>query len=107
MNLQQFWLKYYPEDKQQINIASNNGSPYMWMRKTAEWVYLADANGDFRAAKKEESLFKVITEWLNAIRAGQEKLDDLKHDVIKENIFYDNDQGRWSYIGAPVNDSTR
>ncbi len=107
MNLQQFWLKHYSPDNQQINIASNNGSPYMWMRKTAEWVYLADENGDFRAAKKEESLFKVITEWLNAIRADQKKLNDLKHDVIKDNIIFDPDRGRWSYKGAPDGETSR
>jgi hypothetical protein len=107
MNLQQFWLKYYPEDNQQINIASNNGHPYMWMRKTAEWVYLADSNGDFRAAKANDSLLKVIVEWLNAIKAGQDRINDLKHDIIKENIEYDAVRGRWSYKGAPDRETSR
>ena len=107
MNLQQFWLRYYPENSQQINLASDNGNPYLWMRKTADWIYLADPNGDFRAAKGDDSLFKVIVEWLNAIRAGREKLNDLKHDIIKENIVYDVERGRWSYKGAPDSDACR
>lgn len=107
MNLQQFWLKYYPESGQQINMASKNGHPYMWMRKTAEWVYLADANGDFRAAKANESLFKVVAEWLNAIKAGQDRIDDLKHEVVKKNILFDANRGHWSYTGAPDQENSR
>ncbi len=107
MNLQQFWLKYYTDSNQQINIAANNGRPYLWMRKTGQWVYLADSNGDFRAAKGEDSLFKVIVEWLNAIRAGHEKINDLKHDIIKENIEYDPDRNCWSCKGAPGNKVVR
>ena len=97
MNLQQFWLKYYPENSQRINMAFENDTPYMWMRKTAEWIYLADSNGDFRAAKADDNLFKVIVEWLNAIKAGQERIDDLKHDVIKENIEFSTAKGCWTY----------
>ena len=99
MKLQQFWLKYYTEcnEKGEINIASNNGHPYLWMRKTAEWIYLADPNGDFRAAKTDDNLFKVITEWLNGVRADLEKLDDFKHDVIKDNVEYNSDEKFWTY----------
>ena len=98
MNMQQFWLKYYPESDQKIiKMAFNNGQPYMWMRKTDQWIYLADSNGDFRAAKGNDNLFKVITEWLNAIKAGQDRLDDLKHDIIKDNIEYDTIQSCWTY----------
>ncbi len=97
MNLQQFWLKYYPEKDQRINIASDNGNPYLWMRKTDQWIYLADPNGDFRAAKGDDNLFKVIVEWLNAIKAKEDRLDDLKHDEIKENIEYDTARGCWTY----------
>jgi hypothetical protein len=99
MKLQQFWLKYYTEcnEKGEINIASKNGNPYLWMRKTAEWIYLADPNGDFRAAKADDNLFKVITEWLNGVRADQEKLDDFKHAVIKENVEYNPGEKFWTY----------
>ncbi len=99
MELQQFWRKYYPESgsKEKISIASNNGHPYLWMRKTDKWIYLADGNGDFRAAKGHDNLFKVITEWLNGIKAGQEKLHDFQHAIIKENIAYNAVKGCWTY----------
>lgn len=99
MNLQQFWLKFYQEcnAKGEIYLASKDGTPYLWMRKTADWVYLADPNGDFRAAKTEDNLFKVITEWLNGVRADEKKLDDFCHDVIKDNVTYNPDDGHWTY----------
>ena len=98
MKLQQFWLKFYPEgNSKQIDLAIKNGVPYLWMRKTAKWIYLADPNGDFRAAKGDDNLFKVITEWLNGIKAGQDKINDLKHSIIKENIEYNAAEGHWTY----------
>ena len=107
MDLQQFWLKYYPENSQRINMASKNGTPYMWMRKTAEWIYLADSNGDFRAAKADESLFKVIVEWLNAIKADREKIKELNHDIIKENVEFDVSLESWTYKNGTGPDTNR
>lgn len=95
MRLQEFWAKFYPADSRQITIASDNGNAYLWLRKTDEWMYLADANGSFRAAKSDEDLFKVIVDWMNSVKATPEKTADFKHDVIVENIALDPSSGRW------------
>ena len=42
MKLQEFWVKFYPADNSKIVMASNNGHEYLWLRKTDEWMYLAD-----------------------------------------------------------------
>ncbi|MBW1892814.1 MAG: hypothetical protein JRI91_03830 [Deltaproteobacteria bacterium] len=97
MKLQEFWAKFYPADSRQITIASNNGHEYLWLRKTDEWMYLADANGSFRAAKGDENLFKVIVDWMNSIKADKEKVADLKHSVIVENISLDSSLNRWIF----------
>ena len=95
MELQAFWAKFYPTNSSQITIASNNGHEYLWLRKTDEWMYLADENGSFRAAKGNENIFKVIVDWMNSIKADEEKVTDFKHSIITENITLDSSSGRW------------
>jgi hypothetical protein len=95
MKLREFWTKFYPTNSSKIAMASNNGHEYLWLRKTDEWMYLADANGSFRAAKGDENLFKVMVDWMNSIKADKEKVADFKHSVIAENITLDSSSGRW------------
>ena len=97
MKLQEFWSKYYPANKRQITIASSNGNEYLWLRKTDEWMYLADANGSFRAAKSDENFFKVIVDWMNSIKADKEKVADFRHSVILENISLYSSLNRWVF----------
>lgn len=96
MKLQEFWTKFYPANNSKITMASNNGHEYLWLRKTDEWMYLADENGSFRAAKGDENLFKVMVDWMNSIKADKEKMTDLKHPFIAENIIIDSSSGRWT-----------
>jgi len=95
MKLQEFWTKFYPTTGRKITMASNNGCEYLWLRKTDEWMYLADENGSFRAAKGDENLFKVMVDWMNSIKADRSKTADFVHPFIGENITLDPSSGRW------------
>lgn len=98
VKIRDFWFRYLVAPNKQINIASREGKPYLWLRKAGDWIYLADHNGDFRAAKGDESIFKIMADWLNCVKAQTMVLNDFEHPLIVENIAYDKEKKFWNPI---------
>lgn len=96
MKAREFWSRCYVGENRPIPLASRNGETYLWMRKSGDWLYLADRNGDFRAVKEEDNMFQIIIDWLNSIKAGGGITGDFLHEVIPRNIAFDKSAGRWT-----------